>query len=75
MIILCVQNGDCWFICFTSLALYLLPTYGCKVDERWSHVRIRLTDYVACMTDNVTAYKIYLGKRQRKQQLQRINRT
>jgi len=52
MIIFCVQNGDCWFRCFTSLAFYLLPTYGYKVDELWSHVRIRLADYVACMTDN-----------------------
>lgn len=66
MIILSVQHGDSWFRCFKSLVFYLLPTFGCKIDVHWGHVRIRLTDYVAWLTDNVSAYKIYVGKHQRK---------
>ena len=66
MIILCVQQADCWFRCFTSLVFYLFPNFGCKIDERWGHFRIRLADYVAWMTDNVSGYKIYVGKHQGK---------
>jgi hypothetical protein len=46
---------------FASSVFYLLTTFGCKIDVRWGHVRIRLADYEAWMTDNVSAYKIYVG--------------
>lgn len=66
MIILCVKHGEGWFISFTSLVFYLLPTFGCKTDVRWGGVRIRLADCIARMTDNVSAYKIHVAKHQGK---------
>jgi hypothetical protein len=65
MIILCVQHEGCWLKCVISVVFYLLPTFGCKIDLLWGHVRIRLADYVAWTTDNVSAYKISFGKTSR----------
>jgi hypothetical protein len=66
MIILSVQPVDSWFRRFTSLVFYLLPNFGYKIDVRWGHVRISLADYVAWVTDNVSVYKMYVGKHQGK---------